>query len=59
MLTAYRIGCVVNFDNMHTLAKGVFHRRVAGLSPARLAEACQVLAAVMGLISRSHSELRF
>lgn len=40
--------CVVNFDNIHTLPRDVFRRRVAGLSPARLAEACRVLAAAMG-----------
>ena len=40
--------CIVNFDNVHTLPREVFRRRVTGLSPARLAEACEVLAAAMG-----------
>jgi mRNA interferase MazF len=35
--------CVVNFDNLHTLPRAVFRRRVARLSPARLAVACRVL----------------
>src|SRR5688500_19677792 len=29
--------CVVNFDNIHTLPRDVFRRRVTALSPARLA----------------------
>jgi mRNA interferase MazF len=40
--------CVVNFDNIHTLRRDVFRRRVTGLPPSRLAEACRVLAAAMG-----------
>jgi mRNA interferase MazF len=40
--------CVVNFDNVHTLPREVFRRQVARLSPSRLAEACQVLAAALG-----------
>jgi mRNA interferase MazF len=40
--------CVVNFDNIHTLPRNVFRRRVTELSPARLAEACRILAATMG-----------
>ena len=32
--------CVVNFDNVHTLPRDVFRRKVTTLSPARLAEAC-------------------
>ena len=35
--------CVVNFDNLHTLPRGVFRRRVAKLGDARLAESCRVL----------------
>jgi mRNA interferase MazF len=35
--------CVVNFDNLHTLPRGVFRRRVAKLGEARLAESCRVL----------------
>jgi mRNA interferase MazF len=40
--------CVVNFDNLHTLARTSLRRRVTSLSPARLAEACLVLAAATG-----------
>ncbi len=40
--------CVVNFDNLHTLPREAFRRRVAALSPPRLAEACRVLAASTG-----------
>jgi mRNA interferase MazF len=40
--------CVANFDNLHTLPRDAFRRRVAQLSPARMAEACRVLAAATG-----------
>lgn len=40
--------CVVSFDNLHTLPRDAFRRRVAALSPPRLAEACRVLAAATG-----------
>jgi mRNA interferase MazF len=40
--------CVVNFDNLHTLARATFRRRVTTLSPARLADVCRVLAAATG-----------
>lgn len=35
--------CVVNFDNLHTLPREVFRRRVTQLGPARMAEACRAL----------------
>ena len=35
--------CVVNFDNVHTLARDRFRRRITTLSPARMAEACRAL----------------
>lgn len=35
--------CVVNFDNIHTLPRTAFRRRVVQLSPPRLVEVCQVL----------------
>jgi mRNA interferase MazF len=35
--------CFVNFDNLHTLSKASFRRRVATLSPVRMAQACRVL----------------
>ena len=40
--------CVVNFDNVHTLSRDVFRRRVTSLSPPRMAEACRVLQAATG-----------
>jgi mRNA interferase MazF len=35
--------CVVNFDNVHTIPREVFRRRVVRLSPSRMSEACQRL----------------
>lgn len=40
--------CVVNFDNIHTLPRTAFRRRITRLSPARLHEACQTLRASTG-----------
>lgn len=40
--------CVVNFDNVQTLPRTAFRRRVATLSPVRLAEGCRTLAAATG-----------
>lgn len=40
--------CVVNFDNIHTIPRDMFHRRVAMLPAGRLAEACRVLQAATG-----------
>ena len=40
--------CVVSFDNIHTLPRALFRRRIAALSPARMAQACGVLAAATG-----------
>ena len=40
--------CVVNFDNVHTIARTALRRRVTTLSPARVAEVCRVQAAAMG-----------
>ncbi len=39
---------VVNFDNIHTIRRDSFRRRVAALPPARMAEACRVLQAATG-----------
>lgn len=35
--------CVVNFDNVHTLPRAQFRRRIATLTSARLSEACRTL----------------
>jgi mRNA interferase MazF len=40
--------CVVNFDNIHTLPRQAFRRRVTGLSPARMAGACRTLRGALG-----------
>ena len=40
--------CVVNFDNIHTIPRPTFRRRVTSLSPARMAEACRTLQAATG-----------
>jgi len=40
--------CVVNFDNLHTLPREAFRRKVTSLSGPRLAAACRVLAAATG-----------
>lgn len=39
---------VVNFDNIHTISRESFRRRVTALSPARLADVCRVLQASTG-----------
>jgi mRNA interferase MazF len=39
---------VVNFDNIHTVRRESFRRRVASLSPARMADVCQTLQAATG-----------
>lgn len=40
--------CYVNFDNLHTLSKTQFRRKVTTLSPARMAQACRALADATG-----------
>ena len=40
--------CVVNFDNLHTISRTRFRRKVTALSPARMAEACRVLTDATG-----------
>ena len=39
---------VVNFDNIHTIPRDTFRRRVTSLTPGRMAEACRVLQAATG-----------
>jgi len=39
---------VVNFDNIHTIPRDTFRRRVTALSPRRLADACRALQAATG-----------
>ncbi len=40
--------CVVNFDNLHTLPREAFRRKVTSLSAPRLAAACRTLSASTG-----------
>lgn len=40
--------CVINFDNVHTLPRQTFRRRVIALSPARMAQACRTLRNAVG-----------
>ena len=40
--------CVANFDNLHTLPRASFRRKVGTLAPSRMAEACRVLQAATG-----------
>lgn len=40
--------CVVNLDNLHTLPRAAFRRRVTALRPQRVAEVCSALAASVG-----------
>lgn len=40
--------CVVNFDNLHTVPRKAFRRRVTNLSPSRMAEACRALRDALG-----------
>jgi mRNA interferase MazF len=39
---------VVNFDNIHTIGRASFRRKVASLPPNRIADACRVLQAATG-----------
>ena len=40
--------CVVNFDNVHTLPRAAFRRRVTALSAPRMVSACRVLRDAVG-----------
>lgn len=40
--------CVASFDNVHTLPKDAFRRRVTALNPARMRQACRTLLAATG-----------
>ncbi len=39
--------CVASFDNLHTLPRPAFRRRLTALSPARMARACRALRAAV------------
>jgi mRNA interferase MazF len=40
--------CFANFDNLHTLRRDSFRRRVTTLSPTKMAQACGILRDAMG-----------
>lgn len=40
--------CVVNFDNVHTVARSAFRRRVTSLPAARMTQACRTLRDAVG-----------
>ncbi len=40
--------CAVNFDNIHTIGRVAFRRRLTTLTAGRVAEACRTLAAATG-----------
>ncbi len=40
--------CVVNFDNIHTIPRAIFRRRVTTLPAHRMAQACRALQAATG-----------
>ena len=40
--------CVVNLDNVHTLPRQSFRRRVTALAPARMAQGCRTLRNAVG-----------
>jgi len=42
--------CAANFDNVHTVRRSSFRRRVTQLSEARMVEACRVLDRAFGCV---------
>lgn len=40
--------CVVNFDNVHTVPREAFRRRITALSDLRMSQACRVFRDAMG-----------
>jgi len=40
--------CVVSFDNLHTLPRSAFRRRIVTLSPLRMRQACGALNDALG-----------
>jgi mRNA interferase MazF len=40
--------CVVNFDNVHTIPRDAFRRRIASLSDVRMSQACRRLRDAFG-----------
>jgi mRNA interferase MazF len=42
--------CVASFDNLHTLRRAAFRRRITRLSVARMQEACRILDRSLGCV---------
>lgn len=42
--------CVASFDNLHTVRRAAFGRRITRLAPGKLAEACRVLDRALGCV---------
>jgi len=42
--------CVVTFDNLHTLRRAAFRRRITRLSEGRMDEVCRVLSSALGCV---------
>lgn len=42
--------CVATFDNLHTLRRAAFRRRITRLSPAKMDQACAVMSRSLGCI---------
>ncbi|MEA2185825.1 MAG: mRNA interferase MazF [Solirubrobacteraceae bacterium] len=40
--------CVVNFDNLHTISRSAFRRRITVLSARRMTQACRTLRDAVG-----------
>lgn len=40
--------CVASFDNLHTLRRSLFRRRITRLSPQRMRDACRTLTIALG-----------
>lgn len=40
--------CVVNFDNLHTVPRSAFRRRITALSDQRMEQACRTLRDAVG-----------
>ena len=42
--------CVAAFDNLHTVRREMFRRRITSLSPTRMGDACRILARSLGCV---------
>lgn len=42
--------CVATFDNLHTLRRAAFRRRITRLTPMRMGEACGVLSRALSCV---------